>query len=144
MGMGVSSSSHRRGKRTRRAAMAEINVTPLVDVMLVLLIIFMVAAPLLTSGVPIDLPQTAAKAMNIESKPISRIQSALASANEAQAKGKLYEEFGQQRLAQSPWELSLHARIDDGLRNGDCMMPTSHCPVGQIYDLFPCLPCVES
>ena len=56
---------------------------------------------------------------NIESKPISRIQSALASANEAQAKGKLYEEFGQQRLAQSPWELSLHARIDDGLRNGD-------------------------
>ena len=56
---------------------------------------------------------------NVESKPISRIQSALASANEAQAKGKLYEEFGQQRLAQSPWELSLHARIDEGLRNGD-------------------------
>lgn len=56
---------------------------------------------------------------NIDSKPISRIQSALAAANEAQGKGKLYEEFGQQRLAQSPWELSLHARIDEGLRNGD-------------------------
>jgi diguanylate cyclase len=56
---------------------------------------------------------------NIESNSISRIQSALASASEAQAKGKLYEEFGQQRLAQSPWELSLHARIDEGLRNGD-------------------------
>jgi EAL domain-containing protein (putative c-di-GMP-specific phosphodiesterase class I) len=56
---------------------------------------------------------------NIESKPISRIQSALASATEAQGKGKLYEEFGQQRLAQSSWELSLHARIDAGLRNGD-------------------------
>ena len=56
---------------------------------------------------------------NSESKPISRIQSALASASEAQGKGKLYEEFGQQRLAQSPWELSLHARIDAGLSNGD-------------------------
>lgn len=56
---------------------------------------------------------------NIDNKPMSRIQSALASANEAQAKSKLYEEFGQQRLAQSPWELSLHARIDEGLRNGD-------------------------
>jgi biopolymer transport protein TolR len=51
--------------------MSDINVTPMVDVMLVLLIIFMVAAPLLTSGVPIDLPQTTAKAMSIESKPIT-------------------------------------------------------------------------
>ena len=50
---------------------ANINVTPMVDVMLVLLIIFMVAAPLLTSGVSIDLPQTTAKAMSIESKPIT-------------------------------------------------------------------------
>ena len=47
----------RRGRRgSRRAAMSEINVTPLVDVMLVLLIIFMVTAPMLTAGVPIDLP----------------------------------------------------------------------------------------
>jgi biopolymer transport protein TolR len=51
--------------------MSEINVTPMVDVMLVLLIIFMVAAPLLTSGVPVDLPQTAAKELNTESKPIT-------------------------------------------------------------------------
>ena len=49
----------------------EINVTPFIDVMLVLLIIFMVAAPLLTSGVPVDLPQTTAKAMSIEAKPIT-------------------------------------------------------------------------
>ena len=60
----------RRGMR-RGGLMSDINVTPMVDVMLVLLIIFMVAAPLLTSGVPIDLPQTAAKAMSIESKPIT-------------------------------------------------------------------------
>jgi biopolymer transport protein TolR len=51
--------------------MAEINVTPFVDVMLVLLIVFMVAAPLLTVGVPIDLPQTQAKQMEGDSEPIT-------------------------------------------------------------------------
>jgi biopolymer transport protein TolR len=51
--------------------MSEINVTPFVDVMLVLLIIFMVAAPLLTVGVPIDLPETRASAMNPETQPIT-------------------------------------------------------------------------
>ncbi|MFT8247042.1 protein TolR [Roseomonas sp. BN140053] len=51
--------------------MAEINVTPLVDVMLVLLIIFMVAAPLMTSGVPVDLPKTAASPINQESEPLT-------------------------------------------------------------------------
>ena len=63
------------GRRGRRRAtkrpMADINVTPMVDVMLVLLIVFMVAAPLLTVGVPIDLPQTKAKELNTESKPIT-------------------------------------------------------------------------
>ena len=54
----------------RRAPMAEINVTPLVDVMLVLLIIFMVTAPLLTAGVPIDLPDSRAKALEQDAKPI--------------------------------------------------------------------------
>jgi biopolymer transport protein TolR len=53
----------RRGRR-RAAVMAEINVTPMVDVMLVLLIIFMVSAPLLTVGVPIDLPQTRASSLD--------------------------------------------------------------------------------
>ena len=51
--------------------MAEINVTPLVDVMLVLLIIFMVAAPLMTVGVPVDLPKTQATALNQENEPIT-------------------------------------------------------------------------
>ena len=50
-----------RRKHHRRRVMSEINVTPMVDVMLVLLIIFMVSAPLLTVGVPIDLPQSQAK-----------------------------------------------------------------------------------
>ena len=71
MGGGVQKSSGgggRRGRhrRGRSAAMSEINVTPFVDVMLVLLIIFMVAAPLLTAGVPIELPDTAASALPTE------------------------------------------------------------------------------
>jgi len=61
----------RRRRSGRFAPMAEINVTPMVDVMLVLLIVFMVAAPLLTVGVPIDLPETQAKSLNTESKPIT-------------------------------------------------------------------------
>ena len=56
----------RRGRHGRRRPMAEINVTPMVDVMLVLLIIFMVAAPLLTVGVPIELPKTAAAPLPTE------------------------------------------------------------------------------
>ncbi|WP_404336661.1 protein TolR [Sphingomonas sp. MMS12-HWE2-04] len=56
--------------RGRRTPMAEINVTPLVDVMLVLLIIFMVTAPLLTAGVPVDLPESRAKALDQDQKPV--------------------------------------------------------------------------
>jgi biopolymer transport protein TolR len=56
--------------RGRRQPMAEINVTPLVDVMLVLLIIFMVTAPLLTAGVPVNLPESRAKALDQEQKPV--------------------------------------------------------------------------
>jgi biopolymer transport protein TolR len=56
--------------RRRHATMSEINVTPLVDVMLVLLIIFMVSAPLLTVGVPIDLPQTKAKSLDQDKEPL--------------------------------------------------------------------------
>jgi biopolymer transport protein TolR len=55
--------SRSRGRRRKAAPMSEINVTPFVDVMLVLLIIFMVAAPLLTVGVPVELPKTAAEAL---------------------------------------------------------------------------------
>jgi biopolymer transport protein TolR len=61
---------HRRRGRHHRM-ISEINVTPMVDVMLVLLIIFMVAAPLLTVGVPIDLPQAQAKALNSDTQPIT-------------------------------------------------------------------------
>jgi biopolymer transport protein TolR len=59
------------GKRRRRAVMSEINVTPFVDVMLVLLIVFMVSAPLLTVGVPIELPQSQAKALEQNNEPLT-------------------------------------------------------------------------
>ena len=61
----------RRRRRGRRSGVInEINMTPFIDVMLVLLIIFMVAAPLMTVGVPLDLPQTKAAALNVDQKPI--------------------------------------------------------------------------
>ncbi|MBN9555874.1 MAG: protein TolR [Alphaproteobacteria bacterium] len=60
-----------RGKRRRSPAMSEINVTPFVDVMLVLLIVFMVTAPLLTVGVPVDLPKTRAPALGQDKEPLS-------------------------------------------------------------------------
>jgi len=60
-----------RGRRQRRAVMSEINVTPMVDVMLVLLIVFMVSAPLLTVGVPIDLPQSQAKSLDQDKEPLA-------------------------------------------------------------------------
>ena len=61
----------RRGRRARRSALSEINVTPLVDVMLVLLIIFMISAPLLTVGVPLQLPKTEAGAMQDQQEPLT-------------------------------------------------------------------------
>ncbi len=74
MGAGVaqaaSSGSGRRGRR-RTPVMSEINVTPFVDVMLVLLIVFMVSAPLLTVGVPIELPQSQAKALSQDNEPLT-------------------------------------------------------------------------
>ncbi|MBV7519212.1 protein TolR [Ensifer sp. ENS12] len=75
MGMSVGgakgSGGGRRRRGGRKAIMSEINVTPFVDVMLVLLIIFMVAAPMMTVGVPIDLPETQAKALNSDTQPIT-------------------------------------------------------------------------
>ena len=72
MSVGISGRGGRGHRRRGRhhALMSEINVTPMVDVMLVLLIIFMVAAPMLTVGVPVDLPETKAKEMNADTQPI--------------------------------------------------------------------------
>ncbi len=67
----ISATSGGRHRRRRRAVMSEINVTPFVDVMLVLLIVFMVSAPLLTVGVPLDLPQSQAKSLEQDREPLT-------------------------------------------------------------------------
>jgi biopolymer transport protein TolR len=67
----VSATSDGRKRRRRRPVMADINVTPFVDVMLVLLIVFMVSAPLLTVGVPLDLPQSQAKSLDQDREPLT-------------------------------------------------------------------------
>jgi biopolymer transport protein TolR len=73
MGAGVGQAASTGGRRSRRrsSVMSDINVTPFVDVMLVLLIVFMVSAPLLTVGVPIDLPQSQAKALSQDNEPLT-------------------------------------------------------------------------
>ncbi len=69
--IGAASGGRRRRRARRGGAINEINMTPFIDVMLVLLIIFMVAAPLMTVGVPLDLPQTKAAQLNVDQKPIT-------------------------------------------------------------------------
>jgi biopolymer transport protein TolR len=69
--MAISLNSGRSGRHGRYRPLAEINVTPMVDVMLVLLIIFMVTAPLMTSGVSVDLPKTNAQPVNSDSEPLT-------------------------------------------------------------------------
>ncbi len=72
LGSGPGASGHVRGRRrAKKRPLSEINVTPLVDVMLVLLIIFMISAPLLTVGVPLELPRTDASAVSADNEPIS-------------------------------------------------------------------------
>jgi len=69
--LGTTGGSSRRRRRSSHVPMSEINVTPFVDVMLVLLIMFMVAAPLLTVGVPIELPETKAKPLQGDNEPLT-------------------------------------------------------------------------
>src|SRR5919205_2491497 len=69
---GLAKGHGRRRRRHKRAgAINEINMTPFIDVMLVLLIVFMVAAPMMTVGVPLDLPQTRAAPLNVDAKPVT-------------------------------------------------------------------------
>jgi len=72
MGAGGSGAGAGRGRRrARKRPLSEINVTPLVDVMLVLLIIFMISAPMMTVGVPVELPKTEASAVEVNEKPVT-------------------------------------------------------------------------
>ncbi|MCM2504490.1 protein TolR [Aureimonas altamirensis] len=117
-GMPSGSSRGRRG-RARRAPMSEINMTPMVDVMLVLLIIFMVSAPLMTVGVPLDLPKTQARALNADTQPITIA---------IQADGKVYIQETEvepealvpqlQAIAQTGYEERIFIRADQAADYG--------------------------
>jgi biopolymer transport protein TolR len=103
--------------------MADINVTPLVDVMLVLLIIFMVTAPLLVTGVPVDLPETRAKALDQDQKPviISIGRDGAIHLGEAEVEaGALPGELAALR-ARLPREQQVFLRADTGLNYGAVM-----------------------
>ena len=102
-----------RRRRGRRAALAEINVTPLVDVMLVLLIIFMISAPLLTAGVPVQLPKTEAGAMNNQTEPLTVTVRADGSIF-VQATETPFGELGprMKALAQSGYDKPIYVRAD--------------------------------
>jgi biopolymer transport protein TolR len=93
--------------RGRYRPMAEINVTPMVDVMLVLLIIFMVTAPLMTSGVPVDLPKVSAKPVNSDSEPLT------VSVN---AEGKIFLQDQSIELAELVTKLQAIAQSDQDRR----------------------------
>jgi len=112
----------RSGPRGRYRPLSEINVTPLVDVMLVLLIIFMVTAPLMTSGVPVDLPKTAAQPLNSDSEPLTVT---------VNAEGKIYLQDQEieleglvtklQAVAQNNAERRIFVRGDKGITYGRVM-----------------------
>ncbi|KAA0971139.1 protein TolR [Aureimonas fodinaquatilis] len=115
------SSRNRRG-RAKRQPMNEINMTPMVDVMLVLLIIFMVSAPLMTVGVPLQLPETNARALNADKQPITI---------SVQADGKIYIQESEipvdevvtrlQAIAQTGYEERIFVRADQAVEYGTVM-----------------------
>ena len=105
MGLASSKGGGRRGRRGRRSPMSEINVTPFVDVMLVLLIIFMVTAPLLTAGVPINLPDSRASALPQEQQQVT------IAIDEA---GYVYIDDNQVPVGELPQALEYLTRVGEG------------------------------
>ncbi|MEL6948140.1 MAG: protein TolR [Pseudomonadota bacterium] len=117
---GVSGGRRRRGRRA--SPISEINVTPFVDVMLVLLIIFMVAAPLLTVGVPIDLPESRAQQLNSETQPITVSVRAGGDVFLQETKISLEELIPKlQAIAKNGYEERLYVRGDRAIDYGTVM-----------------------
>ncbi|MGE0753783.1 MAG: protein TolR [Alphaproteobacteria bacterium] len=122
MGAKLSGSRARRGRNVSKDAFSEINVTPMVDVMLVLLVIFMVAAPMMTTGVTVDLPESSANPVKGQDEPL------VVAIN---AKGKIYlgeteikyEELTSKLAAitQEKKDTRIFIRGDKGLNYGEIM-----------------------
>ncbi|MEI9994964.1 MAG: protein TolR [Rhizomicrobium sp.] len=110
------------GRRARRRPMAEINVTPFVDVMLVLLIVFMVTAPLLTVGVPVDLPKTKAQTLGQDREPLSitvKRDGAIFLQNTPIAEDALVEKLG--AISANGYEQRIFVRGDKAVDYGRVM-----------------------
>lgn len=122
MAGGIQHTSSRGRGRMRRRAMAEINVTPFVDVMLVLLIVFMVTAPLLTVGVPVDLPKTRAPALGQDREPLSitvRRDGTIFLQKEQVAQEELVARL--QAIAENGYDQRIFVRGDDRVVYGKVM-----------------------
>ena len=116
-----------RGRRgvPRYGAMADINMTPFIDVMLVLLIIFMVAAPLLTSGVSVDLPKTSSAPLNVDRKPIA------VSLND---QGQLY--LMDQPIAETDLVPKLQAASQNDLEQRIYVRASKTVPYGRVAEIM--------
>ncbi len=123
--MGASLKANQRGggrRRARHSPMSEINVTPFVDVMLVLLIIFMVAAPLLTVGVPIELPQAQGRQLQANKEPLAISVQANGDVYIGETKVELNEIAGKLKaIAQNGYDEPIFVRGDKGVTYGIVM-----------------------
>jgi biopolymer transport protein TolR len=121
----------RRGRGGRRAVMSEINVTPMVDVMLVLLIIFMVAAPLLTVGVPIELPQSQGKQLESNKEPLTISVSANGDVFIGETKVALDEVAEKLKaIAKNGVDEQIFVRGDKGITYGTVMLVMGRISAG--------------
>jgi biopolymer transport protein TolR len=129
MGMSIAAAGRKGGRRRRGVprygAMADINMTPFIDVMLVLLIIFMVAAPLLATGVSVDLPQTKAGPLNIDQKPVS------IALND---QGQLF--LMDQQIQKEELIAKLQAVAKDGFDQRIYLRAAKGIPYGQVADIM--------
>lgn len=135
MGVNVKQTQQNRGRRRRsrrHAAMSEINVTPMVDVMLVLLIIFMVAAPLLTVGVPIELPQSQGEQLpSTNNEPLTISVAADGNIFIGEAKVALEEISDKLKaIAKNGVEEQIFVRGDKGISYGRVMLVMGRISAG--------------
>ncbi len=120
--MNTGGGSGRRRRRSRKAPMSEINITPMVDVMLVLLIIFMVAAPMLTVGVPIELPQSQGKQLESSKEPLTISVAANGDTFIGETKVALAEIADKLKaIAKNGVEEQIYVRGDKGIDYGTVM-----------------------
>jgi biopolymer transport protein TolR len=120
-GAGSANGGSRRRRGKRRAPVADINMTPFIDVMLVLLIIFMVAAPLMTVGVPLDLPKTGAGQLNVDKVPLT------VSINEA---GDVF--LGEEKLALEALVETISAKATEGVEERIYVRADKATPYGAV------------